>query len=103
MTAGVRHWSRAAATVLDADGKATDLGRRPKEWVAPEVPEGVVSVTDPDTQRMKANHGYVQGYNAQAVVDEGQIVIAADGTLCGYAGGLSRKRWLLAHEGVAIA
>jgi hypothetical protein len=27
---------------------------------------------------MKANHGYVQGYNAQAVVDEGQIVIAAE-------------------------
>jgi Transposase DDE domain len=37
-----------------------------------------VSVTDPDTQRMKANHGYVQGYNAQAVVDESQIVIAAE-------------------------
>jgi hypothetical protein len=37
-----------------------------------------VSVTDPDTQRMKANHGYVQGYNAQAVVDEAQIVIAAE-------------------------
>jgi O6-methylguanine-DNA--protein-cysteine methyltransferase len=25
-------------------------------------------------------------------------VIAADGTLGGYAGGLERKRWLLAHE-----
>jgi transposase len=53
-------------------------GREPKAWVAPEVPEGVVSVSDPDTQRMKANHGYVQGYNAQAVVDEAQIVIAAE-------------------------
>ena len=42
------------------------------------MPAGVVSVTDPDTQRMKANRGYVQGYNAQAVVDEGQIVIAAE-------------------------
>jgi hypothetical protein len=42
------------------------------------MPEGVVSVTEPDTQRMKANLGYVQGYNAQAVVDEGQIVIAAE-------------------------
>ena len=38
----------------------------------------MVSVTDPDSQRMKANHGYVQGYNAQAVVDEGQIVLAAE-------------------------
>jgi transposase len=54
------------------------LSRRPKGWVAPEVPEGVVNVTDPDTQRMKANHGFVQGYNAQAVVDESQIVIAAE-------------------------
>ena len=35
-------------------------------------------MSDPDTQRMKANLGYVQGYNAQAVVDEGQIVIAAE-------------------------
>jgi len=60
------------------DTKGRKLGRRPKPWVAPEVPEGVVSVSDPDTQRMKANHGYVQGYNAQTVVDEGQIVLAAE-------------------------
>jgi hypothetical protein len=64
-----------------ANGRDTQgrrLTRRPKPWVAPEVPEGVVSVTDPDTQRMKANNGFVQGYNGQAVVDEGQIVIAAE-------------------------
>jgi O6-methylguanine-DNA--protein-cysteine methyltransferase len=29
-------------------------------------------------------------------------VIAADGTLGGYSGGLDNKRWLLAHEGVAV-
>ena len=39
------------------DMQGRRLGRRPKPWVAPEVPEGVVSVTDPDTQRMTANHG----------------------------------------------
>jgi hypothetical protein len=28
-------------------------------------------------------------------------VIGADGSLTGYAGGLHRKAWLLAHEGAA--
>ena len=60
------------------DTQGRKLGRRPKPWTAPDIPGGVVSVSDPDTQRMKANHGYVEGYNAQAVVDEGQIVLAAE-------------------------
>jgi transposase len=60
------------------DTKGRKLIRQPMPWTAPDVPQGVVSVSDPDTQRMKANHGYVQGYNAQAVVDEGQIVLAAE-------------------------
>jgi methylated-DNA-[protein]-cysteine S-methyltransferase len=29
-------------------------------------------------------------------------VIGADGSLTGYGGGISRKRWLLTHEGVAL-
>jgi hypothetical protein len=60
------------------DKQGRRLGRPPNPWVAPDVPEGVVSVSDPDSQRMKANLGYVQGYNAQAVVDEGQIVLAVE-------------------------
>ena len=60
------------------DNQGRRLAGRPKPWVAPDVPEGVVSVSDPDSQRMKANLGYVQGYNAQAVVDESQVVLAAE-------------------------
>jgi hypothetical protein len=60
------------------DTKGRRLGAKPKPWVAPIVPDGMVSVTDPDSRHIKANIGYVQGYNAQAVVDEGQIVLAAE-------------------------
>ncbi len=60
------------------DRRGWRLARQARAWVAPVLPAGVVSVSDPDSQRMKANVGYVQGYNAQAVVDEGQIVIAAE-------------------------
>jgi len=71
-----RAYEEYRANGRDAHGRR--LGRRPKPWTAPEVPGGVVSVSDPDSQKMKARNGYVQGYNAQAVVDEAQIVIAAE-------------------------
>ncbi len=38
----------------------------------------MVSVTDPDSRHIKSNEAYVQGYNAQAVVDQNQIVLAAE-------------------------
>ncbi len=37
-----------------------------------------VNLTDPDTRSQKNHRGFVQGYNAQAVVDAGQIIVAAD-------------------------
>jgi transposase len=54
------------------------FGGPPKPYTPPEVPDGKVNVTDPDSKHIKANDTYVQGYNAQAVVDEGQIVLAAE-------------------------
>ena len=54
------------------------LGETPKPYLEPEIPEGEVNVTDPDSRRMKGNRRYIQGYNAQAVVNEQQIVIAAE-------------------------
>lgn len=46
--------------------------------------------------------GSANGQNPIAVVVPCHRVIAADGTIGGYGGGLDRKRWLLAHEGVAV-
>ena len=37
-----------------------------------------VNVTDPDSHYMKTTDSYVQGYNAQAVATEEQVVIAAE-------------------------
>jgi len=39
-----------------------------------------VNVTDPDSRIMKDSRGFLQGYNAQAVVSKDQIIIAAEVT-----------------------
>jgi methylated-DNA-[protein]-cysteine S-methyltransferase len=44
--------------------------------------------------------GTANGANPVAVVVPCHRVIGSDGSLTGYGGGLERKRWLLAHEGV---
>lgn len=60
----------------DAQGRR--LAGTPSPYQPPEVPAGKVNVTDPDSKLIKAYEGYVQGYNAQAVVDQSQIVLAAE-------------------------
>ncbi len=47
--------------------------------------------------------GQANGANPLCVVVPCHRVIAADGTLGGYSGGLDRKRWLLRHEGALLA
>lgn len=42
--------------------------------------------------------GRANGTNAIAIVIPCHRVIASDGSLCGYGGGMWRKRWLLDHE-----
>jgi methylated-DNA-[protein]-cysteine S-methyltransferase len=43
--------------------------------------------------------GQAVGTNPVAIIIPCHRVVAADGTLGGYGGGLERKRWLLLHEG----
>ncbi|MFC5372262.1 methylated-DNA--[protein]-cysteine S-methyltransferase [Brevundimonas faecalis] len=43
--------------------------------------------------------GLANGANPIGVIVPCHRVVGANGTLTGYAGGLERKRWLLAHEG----
>jgi methylated-DNA-[protein]-cysteine S-methyltransferase len=47
--------------------------------------------------------GRAVSLNPVAIVVPCHRVIGADGRLTGYAGGLDRKRWLLAHERAARA
>lgn len=47
--------------------------------------------------------GLANGQNPIAVIVPCHRVIGADGGLTGYAGGLERKQWLLAHEGARAA
>lgn len=46
--------------------------------------------------------GMANGANPIGIVVPCHRVIGADGTLTGFGGGIERKRWLLAHEGVEI-
>lgn len=55
------------------------LGRHsPPTPYSPPVPTGKVNVSDPDSALVKARQGFIQGYSAQAAVNEHQVVIAAE-------------------------
>jgi transposase len=53
----------------------------PKPYTPPGEPTGMINTTDPDSRNMQTAHGWVQGFNAQAAVDENQVVIAAEITV----------------------
>ena len=56
-------------------------GLGPDPYSPPATPAGKINMTDPDSRNVKTPRGYMQGYNAQAVTNEQQIVIAAEVTL----------------------
>jgi len=69
---------RAEAALERANQQRALLGRSaPGAKAAPKA-----NVTDPDSRIMKTGAGWVQGYNAQAVVSQDGVIIAADVTNC---------------------
>jgi transposase len=76
--------ANAAYEAYRAGGRMKDgrrFGRPPDPYQPPATPEGKINVTDPDSRNVKTSRGWVQGYNAQAVCTERQIVIAAEVTV----------------------
>jgi transposase len=57
------------------------FGRPPNPHPVSDQPEGKVNTSDPDSRNVKTPRSYTQGYNAQAVVNEHQVVLAAEVTV----------------------
>ena len=55
-------------------------GRKPKAAEEAVNADAKANVTDPDSRIMKSRKGYLQGYNAQAVVTSDQIILAPEVT-----------------------
>ena len=53
---------------------------------------------DIDARDAQRAVGRANGDNRLAIIIPCHRVVRADGTLCGYGGGLWRKKWLLDHE-----
>lgn len=62
----------------EARRTAPRRGRPPAPAEPPRKPEGEVNTTDPDSRRMRSPKGFLQGYNAQALANGHQVVIAAE-------------------------
>jgi hypothetical protein len=81
-------WTECQANAADesyrARGRMKDgrrFGRPPDPYRPPDTPAGKINLSDLDSRNVKTSRGWVQGYNAQAVVTAEQIVIAANVTV----------------------
>jgi hypothetical protein len=80
-------WTEVRANAAYEAYRARDRmrnGRRlgahspPKPYAPPATPAGRINTTDPDSHVVKGLRGFIQGYNAQAVTNEHQVVLAAE-------------------------
>jgi methylated-DNA-[protein]-cysteine S-methyltransferase len=90
------------AFALPLAPRGTEFQR--KVWAAlAEIPFGATSTYGALARRLGApNHsravGHANGRNPLSIIVPCHRVVGASGALTGYAGGIARKRWLLAHE-----
>jgi methylated-DNA-[protein]-cysteine S-methyltransferase len=96
-----------AGELLALDGLAVNAGGtsfQRKVWAAlRDIPPGRTAsyseiAQDIGSPRAVRAVGAANGSNPVSIVVPCHRVIRADGSLCGYGGGLERKRWLLQHE-----
>ena len=71
-------YQRYRAKGVDRRGGRLGPNTVPRPYVAPPVPVGTINTTDLDSNLVKGQHGWLQGYNAQAASNEHRIVIAAE-------------------------
>jgi hypothetical protein len=70
--------------VAELAAAARAKGRQPRTHIKPRLrdeapnPGAVANTTDPDSRFLHTRNGTVQGYNAQAVVTQDQVVVAAE-------------------------
>jgi hypothetical protein len=79
----VERHANAAYEAYREHGRMRDgrrFGARPTPYTPPDAPAGKINTTDLDSRNVKTPRSYTQGYNAQAVVSEQQIVLAAEVT-----------------------
>lgn len=69
-----------ARAAEEKDSGKRRRGRKPKPAAGSSDPERVASPADPDSRIMRTRRGWVQGYDAQAVVTLRQVILAGDVT-----------------------
>jgi len=109
LTSRVRAYFSGALDAIDGiatDGGGTNFQRR--VWTelkripcGTTISYGELANRLGDRNAMRAV-GLANGRNPIAVVVPCHRVIGADGSMTGYGGGIARKKWLLAHEGLAM-
>jgi transposase len=70
-------WARAKAEYTERTGFKERGGPKKPRPIRP-LEESKANVTDPDSRPVKTASGFIQGYTAQAVATEGQVIVAAE-------------------------